>query len=208
MSGAARFLFASNPATARIVADRCQVLVGIDPDANVEDNTFVHERVRVPIEAYHPDRLFDLVSLRMVAEHIETPDQAVATLARLVAPGGRIVIYTVPKWSPASIVAACTPMWFHHFAKRILWRAEERDTFPAFYRMNTRRTLRGLFEQAGLTEEVFSYLNDCRSTHRWRSLNAVELTIEGGLRRLGLRYPEACILAVYRKPAAQVMPPR
>lgn len=198
--GCGRFVFDENERVARTLADRCAVLVGIDPDANIEDNRVVHERVRVPVEAYRPERLFDLITLKMVAEHIETPEEATLGLARLLAPGGRVVVYTVPKWSPASMVAAMTPLWFHHLVKRILWRAEERDTFATFYRMNTRGELRRLFRGAGLDEEMFAQLGDCRSTNRWKLLNTVELAVEWAMRRLGLCYPERCILGVYRKP--------
>lgn len=199
--GCGRLLFGSNPRTSRLLADRCKHLVGIDPDDNIDDNPYVHERIKLPIEKYQPDRLFDLVSMRMVAEHISNPDDAVATLSRLTAPGGRVVVYTVSKWSPASIVAALTPMAFHHFAKRLLWGGEERDTFPTEYRMNTRASLSGVFRTNGFEEESYLLLGDTRTTNRFRMLNTVELTLERGLRAVGLPYPESCILAVYRKRA-------
>lgn len=198
--GCGRSLFASNPQTSRLLADRCERLVGVDPDDNIDDNPYVHERVKLPIEEYRPDRLFDLVSMRMVAEHIADPVAAVGTLSRLVAPGGRVVVYTVAKFSPAAMVAAITPMAFHHFAKRILWGGEERDTFPTVYRMNTRASLTGVFQAHGFAEEHYLMLADCRTTNRFRLLNSMELAFEWALRRIGLTYPESCILAVYRKP--------
>ena len=199
--GCGRDLFPSNAGTARRLADRCARLVGLDPDDNIDDNPFVHERVKLPIEQYHPAQPFDLVSMRMVAEHITDPEAAVATLARVVAPGGAVVVYTVSKWSPAALVAAATPIAFHHFIKRILWRVEERDTFPTAYRMNTRASLSGVFARHGFREEDYLLLADCRSTTRFRWLNRLELALERGLRALGIPYPETCILAVYRRSA-------
>ena len=78
------------------------------------------------LQDYRTDRQFDLVTLRMVAEHIEHPAAAMAALSRLVRPGGLVVIYTVAKFSPASLVAAVTPMSFHHVAKRALWGGRRR----------------------------------------------------------------------------------
>jgi hypothetical protein len=135
----------------------------------------------------------------MVAEHIVDPEQSVSALSRLTAPGGRVVIYTVNKWSPASMVSALTTMGVHHVAKRMLWETEERDTFPAFYRMNTRGTLRALFEAAGFREEMFCFLDDCRSLGRWRSTYMAELLLWRFLKTMGLHYPETCLLGVYRK---------
>ena len=71
--------------------------------------------------AFRTERTYDLITLRMVAEHIAHPRDAVAALARLAKPGGRVVVYTVWKWSPASIAAAVTPMAVHHRLKKLLW---------------------------------------------------------------------------------------
>lgn len=196
--GCGRDLSPGNEATARRLADRCCKLVGIDPSDNVDDNTFVHERLKMPIEKHPPGRAYNLITLRMVAEHVEAPEDVVRQLASLLLPGGRIVIYTVAGFSPSVIVAASTPLWVHHAVKRLLWRTEERDTFPTVYRMNTRSTLKRLFCAEGLSEEMFAYLGDCRATARFRLLQYVELSLWKMLSLIGLRYPESCILAVYR----------
>jgi 2-polyprenyl-3-methyl-5-hydroxy-6-metoxy-1,4-benzoquinol methylase len=196
--GCGRDLFPGNVATARRLADRCRKLVGIDPSDNIDDNAFVHQRLRMPIEAHPPGRAYDLITLRMVAEHLEAPEQVVRQLASLLLPGGQIVIYTVAGCSPSVLVAARTPLWVHHAAKRMLWRTEERDTFPTVYRMNTRKALRRLTCGEGLLEEMFAYLGDCRSTARFRLLQYVELSTWKILSLLRLHYPEGCILAVYR----------
>lgn len=197
--GCGRDLFPSNHALSKVLAARCQHLVGLDPSNNIDDNPYIHERAKCIIQDYATDRKFDLISLRMVAEHITDPSSMIATLARLTKPGGQVVIYTVSKWAPASLAAAATPMWVHHAAKTLLWGTEERDTFPTAYKMNTRRTLRGLFAGGGFRETSFRYLDDCRSFQRWKTLNIVELSIWKLLRTIGIGYPEACILALYKK---------
>ncbi len=78
--GCGRDLFPSNRAAAAMLARRCRLLVGLDPSDNVEENPVLHERVRCAIENYRSDREYDLVTMRMVAEHIETPEAAVAAL--------------------------------------------------------------------------------------------------------------------------------
>lgn len=197
--GCGRFLFQSNHPLASILSSRCRLLVGLDPDDNIDDNPYVHQRAKCRIEDFTSDVQFDLITLRMVAEHIQNPEKLVEQLSRLVKPGGRIVIYTVSKWSPVSLIAAATPMSVHHAVKRLFWRTSERDTFPTEYKMNTRRTLRRLFAGAGFYEESFRYLDDCRSLQRWKLLNVMELSLWKLLHTFGLRYPELCILVTYTK---------
>jgi SAM-dependent methyltransferase len=196
--GCGRDVSPGNAATARRLADRCARLVGIDPDDNIDENGFLHERLKMPIEAHPPGRVYDLITLRMVAEHIEAPEVVANKLASLLLPGGRIVIYTVLETSPSVFIAAHTPLWVHHRVKQFLWRTEERDTFPTVYRMNTRAALKALFGAEGLSEEAFEYLADCRTTARFQALQFVELSAWKLLSRIGVRYPEACVLGVYR----------
>lgn len=67
------------------------------------------------------------------------------------------------------------------------------------YTMNSRSRLRSLFEPAGFHEEHFAYLDDCRTFHRFRSLNYFEMSAWRALRMAGVRYPENCLLGVYRR---------
>ena len=197
--GCGRNIFPFNRATAAVLAQRARLLVGVDPSANVDENTLVHERARCLLEDYRTDRTFDLVTLRMVAEHIERPTEAAAALARLTRPGGQVLIYTVHKYSPAALLAAVTPFSVHVAAKGWLWGVTAQDTFPTTYRLNTHAAMRGHMEAAGFSEVSFQVLDDCRSFAQRERLAALELRLWHGLRRLGLRYPERCLLGLYRR---------
>jgi len=197
--GCGRDLFPTNRRLSRLLVDRCRILVGLDPDETLEENPFVHERVKCAIEDYRDDRTFDLITLRMVAEHLTDPGVAVRSLARLTRPGGKVVIYTVNRWCPVSILAPRVPFGLHHPIKRIFWGTEEKDTFPVAYRMNTRDELGRLFREGGFTESSFHYLDDCRTLSRFWLLNLAELCLWHVLRAVGLRYPENCLLGVYER---------
>jgi SAM-dependent methyltransferase len=197
--GGGRDVFPSNLGLARRLADRCRRLVAVDPSPNVRENPYAHERHEALIEDYKTDELFDVLSLRMVAEHIGRPDVAVAAMAALIKPGGRMVIYTVNQWAVLSVVARLVPFALHHPLKRVVWRTEERDTFPVVYRMNSRRALARLATTHGFAEEAFRYLDDCRTFHRFRPLSHLELAAWSVLKAVGLRYPESCILGIYRR---------
>jgi len=195
--GCGRDVFPSNQATARLLSERCSLLVGVDPSDNVEANLFVHQRFRGVMEEFQSDITFDLVTMRMVAEHITNPSGTLAALSRLVKPGGKVVVYTVNKWSPVTIVSALLPFSLHHRIKRLFWNGEERDTFPTAYLMNTRRQLYRQFRAAGFQELHFEYLDDCRALERWRVTKAAELIGWKMARALSLHYPETCLLGVY-----------
>ncbi|MGH7118984.1 MAG: class I SAM-dependent methyltransferase [Acetobacteraceae bacterium] len=191
--------FPFNQALAKLLSSRARTLVGLDPSENIEKNPYLHERVRCPIEEYERKGKFDVISLQMVAEHITDPKSVVAALARLTRSGGFVVVYTVSKWSPASVLAAITPIVVRHAVKRLVWNVAPEDTFPTAYRMNTRGRLGKLFAAEKLIEEGFFYLNDCRTLWRWRFATIRELSAEKAFRSIGLHYPDVCLLGIYRR---------
>jgi 2-polyprenyl-3-methyl-5-hydroxy-6-metoxy-1,4-benzoquinol methylase len=197
--GCGRDIFPQNQNLARELAHRCGRLVGVDPDPNVHDNPFVKERHQGLIESFQTSDRFSVITLRMVAEHIEHPHAAVAKLSALSRSGGHVVIFTPSKWAPVSFVARWTPFAFHHPVKKLLWKSEARDTFPVQFKMNTRGRLRELFEGAGFAEVFFSYLPDCRLFAHFRMANTMELALWRISRALRVPYPENCLLGVYRK---------
>ncbi|MCI0700168.1 MAG: methyltransferase domain-containing protein, partial [Planctomycetia bacterium] len=140
---------------------------------------------------------FDLATLRMVVEHIADPPEMIAALARLVKPGGRVLVFTVDLWSPITILSRLTPFRLHYPVKKLLWGGEEKDTFPTLYRMNTRRDLKRLFRRGVFHESEFAWLDDCSTFSRFPVLNTLELRVRSLLRRVALRYPECNLLGVY-----------
>ena len=196
--GSGRNIFL-NTALAKRLAERCKLLVGLDPDPNLDSNLFVHKRVNCTIEEFRNDMQFDLVTLRMVAEHLTHPLEALEVLARITQMGGKVVVYTVNCWTPAALCAWMLPLHGRHAFKYLLWRTEERDTFPVAYRMNTRRALLRLFEAVGFKEVYFAYLDDCRVFARFRPMQLLELSLWRLLNRAGLHYPENCLLGVYER---------
>ena len=96
-------------------------------------------------------------------------------------------------------------MALRHRIKRILWRTNEKDTFPTCFRMNTRWRLARLMADAGFSEDSFQYLDDCRTTSRFRLLQYGELQLRRLCHMLGMRYPENCLLGVYRRNRAPAL---
>jgi 2-polyprenyl-3-methyl-5-hydroxy-6-metoxy-1,4-benzoquinol methylase len=192
-------IFPDNPKLARILADRCKRLVAVDPSSNVNQNPFAHERHQRFLEEFEASTQFTLATARMVVEHVTHPERFVAKLGQLVKPGGKAVVYTVNRWAPMTVLSGGTPIAVHHFAKRVLWRTEEKDTFPVAYLMNTRSRLNGLFRAAGFQEIRFHRLDDCPTLAKWKATLTLELIIWKALRSAGIGYPESCLLGVYER---------
>lgn len=198
--GGGRSPFPHNPRAARLLADRCRRLVAVDPGENLPRNVFAHEAVASTIEAYRTERQFDLVTLRMVAEHLAHPDAALAAIARLLRPGGLAVIYTVDRRSPSCLVNRLLMPSLRQAVMRGFGGAAG-DVFPTFYRLNQRGTLRAQAAAHGLDEVWFRRLDDCRASQPWPLVQAVELRLRRIWRRIGLAYPESCLLAVFERRA-------
>lgn len=196
--GCGRELFPDNAGLGYELANRCHRLAGLDPSDNIDQNPYLHDCFKMTLEDFTAPQLFDLITLRMVAEHISNPGDAVEMLSKAVNPGGRVVILTVYRWSPIPMLSSIVPFALHHKLKKIFWQTEERDTFPTEYRMNTQRQLRHWLEPE-FEEEQFTYLDDCRTLGRWKLLNSAELHVWKLLRSIGLHYPEVCLLGIYRK---------
>jgi SAM-dependent methyltransferase len=184
---------------ARLLSDRCGTTVGVDPDAAVLENPFFKERYQVAMEQFESAMRFDLVTMRMVAEHVEKPRDLIASFKRCTQPDSLVVVYTVNAWSPVPIVTRIVPFALHNPVKRVLWGTEAKDTFPTVFQMNTRRTLRRLFAEGGFEEQSFAYLDDCRTFGQFRVLLTIELLSRRILRAVRLPYPENCLLGVYRR---------
>jgi SAM-dependent methyltransferase len=198
--GCGRELCPSNRPLAQILAARAARLTGLDPDPTLQENPYVHEKVAGGIDDWDGKQGFDLVTLRMVAEHIADPQACVRGVERALASGGMGVIYTVFAYAPMPLLTRLAPMSLRHVIKHWLWRTDKKDTFPTCFKMNTRDRLRRLFLGVGMQEVAFERLDDCRTFARFRSLSELELKLRAACRFFGMPYPEHCIVGVYQKP--------
>lgn len=195
--GGGKSIFPYNKQLAPTLAERCRSLVVVDPA--IAHNDLADETHQCLLEAYGTERTFDLVTMRMVAEHVEHPEAFVAKLASLLNPGGCVVLVTPNKWAPVSIAAAAIPYRLHMPITRFLWSTKDDDVFPTVYKMNTRRTLRELFSRHGLAEIGFRKCANTSTLSRFKVTCCMELIAWRALRAVGVTYPENNLLGVYQK---------
>lgn len=197
--GGGSAIFPNNPKLSQLLADQCEKLVAVDPSSNVNDNPYAHEKHQCMIEDFKTEEKFDIATFRMVAEHIENPDEVLKKLKNILTDDGCIIIYTINKYSPIPIITYLTPFSWHFKIKKFFWGGEEKDTFPVAYKMNSRKELKKLLSEHGFCEENFYYLDDLSALGRFKTLNLLELTIWKVLNKLGITYPENNLLGVYRR---------
>lgn len=187
---------------------KANLVVGVDLDVPKEAND--DELRRACADLNHlpfVDEAFELVSCNMVVEHLKDADIAFREFARVLAPGGRLVIHTPNTLSyvvsTARLAKAVFPRrWMLKFIRWTESRQSE-DVFPTFYRANTMRRLKGLLREAGLGERSSRYLLSPRPV-LWRiaPIAFFELLLQRASLWRPLQFLRATLLVVYEKPGA------
>ena len=197
--GCGRNLFPSNQNLAKILSKKVGFLMGVDPDKTIHENPYIHDRAQILMNDFKSERTYDLITLRMVAEHVKEPSKLLKSIDLCTHTGSLVIIYTINKWSPIPVLTNLIPFNIRHPIKKFFWDTDEKDTFPTAYKMNTRSNLANQFFAFGFNEVFFNYLDDCRTFAKYKSLLYLELTLMKILNFIGLNYPENCILGVYQK---------
>ncbi|MEX0785632.1 MAG: class I SAM-dependent methyltransferase [Dehalococcoidia bacterium] len=135
------------------LAGHAKLVLGIDvtdePRENENIDGWTHGDLRaLPLR----DASFDLIVMSHVAEHLTEPEAVFGELARILRPGGRLLVLTPNRWHYVTLVARLVPHRLHVVFNR--WRGlDAGDIFPTAYRANTAGRLRELSQGAGLSVE-------------------------------------------------------
>ena len=149
---------------------------------------------------------FDLITLNNVAEHLERPREVLAEFARVLAPGGRVIIHTPNVASYAVRIAEVgrriLPKPFIMKLIRYMDFREEEDVFPTFYRINTRADLEAAARQAGLFLETFQLVLARPIFYFIAPLCAAQLAADRLMMRIGAdSLAASVIIGVFRRTA-------
>jgi SAM-dependent methyltransferase len=156
----------------------CRV-TGVDLEEALSRNRQIDFRVRADLKRLpFLDESFDVVNCRLVIEHVDTPETVLHEFHRVLAPGGRLAIFTPNLWHYFGAAAALTPHWFHIWFNSRVRGFERTDVFPTYYRANTRRRLRALLVKSGFTHADVTLVEGAPNVLAFNSL----------LHRLGLGY--------------------
>jgi SAM-dependent methyltransferase len=107
------------------------------------------ERGRIPF----PDSTFDLISSCMVLEHVDSPRTFLLEVHRALRPGGFFVALTVHADHYFTWFKKILTLLPHFVTQKLVHRLygrEEEDTFPTYYRLNSRSMIERWARLAGL----------------------------------------------------------
>lgn len=125
-------------------------IIGVDVCSDLKANGSLHHAVSGTLESLPlQSGSVDLILCRYVAEHLAHPLSVFREFARVLRDGGRIVLLTPNRWHYVSLISRFSPFRFHRWFNALYGVAEE-DTFPTFYRANSRGRIRQLAERSGL----------------------------------------------------------
>lgn len=134
-------------------AQRPRLIVGVDLTDEPRGNRNVDQAARADLARLpFRDDIFDIAISSHVAEHLTQPEAVFGELARVLKPGGRLLVLTPNRWHYVTVSAALLPHRFHLRFNRSRG-VDVKDVFPTVYRANTAARLRSLFESAGLEVE-------------------------------------------------------
>ncbi len=137
---------------------RPRLIVGVDVTDEPQANNNIDAAGRADLAALpFRDATFDIAISSHVAEHLTQPERVFGELARVMKPGGRLLILTPNRWHYVTISAALLPHAFH--LKYNQWRGvDAHDIFPTVYRANTAGRLRSLYAGAGMdVEQLYQF---------------------------------------------------
>jgi SAM-dependent methyltransferase len=131
-------------------------VIGVDIDPIVLRNEELDE-AHVVCGTYLPfeENCFDIVFSDYVLEHVEFPEPFLKEVYRVLKPGGRFFFRTPNIYHYVSLIARCTPHWFHDLmANRVRGLASDaHEPYPTYHRLNTKRDIQTLANKVG-----FSYV--------------------------------------------------
>ena len=144
----------------RRLKGRARVLYGVDLVDFTQEKEDLHlfnaDVSRMP---FLDDASVDLAYSRSVMEHVQDAEGAYREIYRVLKPGGQYVFLTPNKWDYSAVIAMVIPnSWHPRIVRLVSGRAEE-DTFPTYYRSNTKSDIYKLAKEAGFQVKKLDYLN-------------------------------------------------
>ena len=136
-------------------------VTGLDISSKVKSNkycreTIVYDGIHIPCEANY----FDVAVSDYVFEHVEHPAKLCYEIHRVLRPGGFYIFRTPNLWHYVSIAGRLSPYFIHKsVASRLRdMSSNPQDTYPTFYRMNTKRTCYRILRQAAFNVDVIKII--------------------------------------------------
>jgi ubiquinone/menaquinone biosynthesis C-methylase UbiE len=123
--------------------------MGIDilDDNNRVDAPFLQSDLR---NISLPSGYANLITLRMVVEHLEKVPEDFFEISRLLMPGGKLIILTTNSLSPIIFLPRILPHRLKSWIIQNIFSVDSRDIFPTYHKFNTPHKMRKGFPEMSL----------------------------------------------------------
>lgn len=105
-----------------------------------------------------PDHSVDITTLINVSEHLRDPEAVFLECRRILKPGGSLFIIAPCKFYLPTLLGRAIPYSIRQWANVFITCTEKEETFPAYYRANSRYALKRIAASVGLSMVDFKYL--------------------------------------------------
>jgi SAM-dependent methyltransferase len=140
---------------------------------------------------------FDLVTANMVVEHLAEPERFFLEAARVLRPGGVLLVHTPNLSGYTTLMARLVPRSLRPRMAHLLQSRDERDVYPTFYRANTTVALCRLADIAGFEPADVRTIVSSPQLFRVPGARRVEQALLGVLERPALAAWRPCIIAKF-----------
>ncbi len=186
----------------RDLVERCGLAVGMDPDGSAiaRHRSIRFRAVGVAERLPFADGSFDVASANMVVEHLAAPATQLGEIARVVRPGGRVILHTPNAVSYAVLISRILPEGLKLALARLLEGRASADVYPTYYRANSPREIRRLAAALGLELERLVMTNTSPAFLAFPPLALLELLWLRFLSAPARADLRSNIIAILRKP--------
>jgi len=146
-----------------LFSERKMKVIGLDMSfEDLKENTNLTYRVcgdaqNLPFKT----ESFDFVISQWLLEHLPSPHHFFSEARRVLIKGGYLTLVSNSLYCPFMFFNAIMPALFRdQLKKRLLPREVDEDTFPTYYRANTRSSILNIVKKVGMREEKFIYASD------------------------------------------------
>ncbi len=103
------------------------------------------------------DATFDVLVSQWVVEHFPQPRNTFQEMARVLRPGGHLVFLTTNANNYVPLISRLVPDRLQKVVLHCLLRRPTHESFPTFFRANTRRSIKRLSAETGFVVEEIAY---------------------------------------------------